>query len=188
MSMICVGEVLGMLAIAIAPFMAAQTVSTQNSPVSITIDSIDLADVGSDRIHFDVHSHVASTRKLSIKSVHFENMHMGEMPIFLSPIESHIDLDKGASVTLPTIPLTVYFRDLDSLDPLEQAIRDGQTTITGRARAELDLNLLERAAAGWSNQAAMPVSMTIPVNVPGGFLESEGFELATKGHTLLELS
>ena len=148
MSMIFVGEFLGMMAIAVAPFMAFQTVSTQNSPVTVAIDSIDLADVGSDRVRFDVQSHVTSTRKLSIKSVHFEQMHMGDVPVFLSPIESHIDLEKGTPVPLPSIPLTVYFRDLDSLEPLEQAIRDGQTTITGKARAELDLNLLERAAVG----------------------------------------
>jgi hypothetical protein len=170
MSMICVGEVLGMLAITIVPFMAVQTVSTQNSPVSVTIDSIDLGDVGSDRVHFDVQSHVTSTRKLSIKSVHFEQVHMGDIPVFLGPVESHIGLEKGTPVTLPSIPLTIYFRDLDSLEPLEHAIRDGQTTITGKARAELDLNLLQRAALGWSTQAAMPVSMTIPVDVPGGIL------------------
>ena len=170
MNMISVGKVVGVLAITVAPLMAFQTVSTQNSPVTVAIDSIDLADVGSDRVHFDVQSHATSTRKLSIKSVRFEQMHMGDVPVFLNPIESHIDLEKGTPVSLPSIPLTVYFRDLDSLEPLEQAIRDGQTTITGKARAELDLNLLERAALGWSTQAAMPVSMTIPVNVPGGIL------------------
>ena len=170
MNMISVGKVVGVLAITVAPLMAFQTVSTQNSPVTVAIDSIDLADVGSDRVHFDVQSHVTSTRKLSIKSVHFEQTHMGDVPVFLNPIESHIDLEKGTPVSLPSIPLTVYFRDLDSLEPLEQAVRDGQTTITGKARAELDLNLLERAALGWSTQAAMPVSMTIPVNVPGGIL------------------
>ncbi len=169
--MILVGKVAVLVAIAVVPVMAFQIADSQNNPVSVSIDSIDLADVGSDRIQFDVHSHVTASRRLKLKSVHFEQMHMGDLPVFLSPIESHLELQKGTPVDLPAIPLTVYFRDLDSLEPFEQAIRDGQTTVTGRARSDLDLNLLERALLGiWNTQASIPVSVTVPVNVPGGFL------------------
>jgi len=170
MSMIFVAETLAMLAIAIAPLANSQT-AVQNSLVTVSIDSIDLKDVGSDRILFDVHTHVTASRKLNIKSVSFEKMHMGSLPIFMNPIESHLTLPRDTSIALPSIPLTIFYRDVDSLEPLEQAVRDGQTTVTGYARADLDVNLLEKAVLGeWSSRAAAPISVTIPVNTPGGVL------------------
>jgi hypothetical protein len=101
--------------------------------------------------------------------VSFSHIRLGGVPIYLSAIEEQLEIEKGASVTLPRIPLTVYFRDLDSLDPLVQAVRDGKTTVTGQARADLDLSFLERVASHDPGpHAAMPIDMTLPVEVPGG--------------------
>jgi hypothetical protein len=138
-------------------------------PVAIALDGVDVKDIGADRVRFEIRSHVTASRKIKVKSVSFSRMRLGGVPIYLSAIEEHLEVDKDASVTLPRIPLTIYFRDLDSLDPLVQAVRDGKTTVTGRARAELDLNLLERMASHNPDpHAEMPVDIMLPVDVPGG--------------------
>ncbi len=153
----------------VAPLMARQAPDAQAEPAAVSIDGVDLKDVSSDRIRFDVRSHVAASRKLRIKRVRFEQMRLGNLPIYLSPIEERLELEKGAAVTLPRIPLTIYFRDLDSLDPLERAVRDGQATFEGKAHVDLDLNLLEQVVSRqWSARADMPIAMKIPVEVPGG--------------------
>ena len=158
-----------MLSLLALPLMAQQVTQMQNGTVTVVIDRVELKDAASDRIRFDVQSHIIASRKLKIKRVRFEQMHLGRLPIYLSPISSYLELEKNAAVTLPVIPLTLYFRDLDSLEPVEQAVRDGKVTVTGNARVDLDLNLLERAVAGqWSVHADMPVAMTAPVDVPGG--------------------
>ncbi len=152
-----------------APLMARQLPGTQTEPAAVSIDGVDVKDLSSDRIRFDVRSHVTASRKLKIKRVRFEQMRFGNLPIYLSPIEDRLDLDKGTAVTLPRIPLTIYFRDLDSLEPLERAVRDGEATLEGKARVDLDLNLLEQVASHQrSARADMPIAMKIPVNVPGG--------------------
>lgn len=158
-----------MLSLLAGPLMAQQVMQMQNETVTVVIDRVELKDAASDRVRFDVQGHIIASRKLKIKRVRFEQMHLGRTPIYLSPISSYLELEKGTAVTLPPIPLTLYFRDLDSLEPVEQAVRDGKVTVTGNARVDLDLNLLERAVARqWSVHADMPVAMTAPVDVPGG--------------------
>jgi hypothetical protein len=151
------------------PALVAQSAPENQPPVSLSFDGVDVKDVGADRVRFEVRSHVTASRKMKVKGVSFSHMRLGGVPIYLSAIEENLELEKGATVALPRIPLTVYFRDLDSLDPLVQAVRDGKTTVSGQARADLDLNLLERVAAhDQGPHAEMPIDVTIPVEVPGG--------------------
>jgi len=136
---------------------------------TVALDGVDLKDVGAESARFEMRSHVTASRKLKLKRVSFAHMRLGSVPIYLSPIEEHLDLEKGAAVTLPRIPVTIYFRDLDSLDPLLTAVRDGNVSVTGQARADLDLSLIERVASRESSpHANMPIDVTIAVNVPGG--------------------
>ncbi len=158
-----------LLLTAMAASGRAQTAPDAQPPVAVALDGVDVKDVAADRVRFEVRSHVTATRKIRVKGVSFSRMRLGGVPIYLSAIDQPLEVDKGASVSLPRIPLTVYFRDLDSLDPLVEAVRDGQTTVTGQARAEIDLNLLERMASRNSlPRAEVPIDMTLPVNVPGG--------------------
>jgi hypothetical protein len=155
--------------VAVPTLMAAQVPDTRPAPLSVTLDGVDVKDVGADRAHFEVRSHLTANRNLKIKRVSFARMRLGGVPIYLSPIDEHLQLEKGVSANLPRIPVTVYFRDLDSLDPLSQAVQQGQTTLTGEIRADLDLNLFERVASrDLGPKADIPVDITLPVEVPGG--------------------
>jgi hypothetical protein len=158
-----------MVALTVVPLIADEPLASQAAPVAIVIDGIEFKDVSSDRVRMEVRSHVTASRKLKFKRVRFEQMRLENLPIYLSPIEEHLELEKGAAASLPRIPVTLYFRDLDSLDPLAQAVRDGKATVTGQARADLELNLLERVATHEKGaHADMPIGMTIPVETPGG--------------------
>jgi hypothetical protein len=163
--------VVAMAWVAAVPFLARPLSEAQTSPapVALAIDGIDLKDVASDRIRLEVRSHVTATHGLKIKSVRFDLMRLSGLPIYLSPITGPLALEKGSLVVLPRIPVTLFFRDLDSLEPVAQAVREGKATVSGRARADLELTLLERLASGGSDaQVDMPIDVTIPVDVPGG--------------------
>ncbi len=159
-----------LMALLAAPTVAAaQVPDAQPAPLVVSLDGVDLKDAGSDRIHFEVRSHVTASRKLKVKSISFSHMRLGGVPVYLSPIDERLELEKGVSAALPHIPVTVYFRDVDSLDPLIQAVRDGKATVTGEVRAELDISFLERLAArDLGPHAVMPIDITLPVDVPGG--------------------
>ncbi len=164
----------GTLAILLAltkPILALPSSEDVRPPVAIAVDSITLDNLSSDSLRFLVQSHVTSTRTLHVNRVRFEQMRLGSLPVYMNPLEEKLALTAGNPVALPPIPVTVYLRDLDSMEPLEQAVKDGQAAIAGYARIDLDLNLLERFASNqWNAHADMPIKVTVAVDIPGGFL------------------
>ncbi len=165
---------LAILAVAVTPLMARQSPDSQPvqpAPVAITVDGVDLKDVSTDRVRFEIRSHVTADRKLKIKRVRFEQMYLGTLPIYLSPIDDRLELEKGTPTLLPRVPVTIYFRDLDSLGPVEDVVRSQNATITGKARIDLDLNLIEKILSRQKDvHADIPVAITTPVQVPGGVI------------------
>lgn len=159
------------VASAALPLQGRQAPAAPADPVGVAIDSIDLKDVSTDRIRFEIRSHVTADRHLKIRRVRFEHMYLGSLPIYLSPIEDRMELEKGVSAVLPRIPVTIYFRDLDSLEPLEHAVREEKATVTGKARIDMDLNLIEKVLSRQKDvHADIPISISTPVQVPGGML------------------
>jgi len=153
------------------PLLGRQAPAAQADPVGVVVDSIDLKDVSTDRVRFEIRSHVTADRHLQIKRVRFEHMYLGSLPIYLSPVDERLELEKGISAVLPRIPVTIYFRDLDSLEPLEHAVREEKATVTGKARIDMDLNLIEKILTRQSNvYADIPVAISTPVQIPGGML------------------
>ena len=166
-------RILAMMTAAAAPLAARQSTGPQVTPpvpVAVTIDGIDLKDVSTDRIRFELRSHVTADRNLRLKRVRFEEMYLGTLPIYLSPIDDRLQLVKGSSVELPRVPVTIYFRDLDSVEPLEDVVRGQSATITGKARLDLDLNLIEKVLSGGNVHADIPIAITTPVQIPGGII------------------
>lgn len=154
------------------PLLARQAAPpAQPVPVGIVIDSVDIKDVSTDRVRFEIRSHVTADRHLKIKRIRFEHMYLGSLPIYLSPIDDRLELEKGVSAVLPRVPVTIYFRDLDSLEPLEHAVREEKATVAGKARIDLDLNLIEKILSRQKDvHADIPLAISTPVQVPGGML------------------
>jgi hypothetical protein len=95
-----------------------------------------------------------------LKSARFETMRLNGLPLYIAPLEK-LDLDPSAkwrSVRLA--PITVYFRDLETLAPLRQVVTDQVAQFEGQARVELDLTLAPRIV--------VPLRQRVPVTVPGG--------------------
>lgn len=153
------------------PLMARQTPAVQPVPVGIVIDGVEVKDVSTDRVRFEIRSHVTADRHLKIKRVRFEHMYLGSLPIYLSPIDEKLELEKGISAVLPRVPVTIYFRDLDSLEPIQQAVREGKATVRGKVRIDMDLNLIEKVLLRQKDvHADIPVAINTAVEVPGGAL------------------
>ena len=139
-------------------------------PVVTSIDSVDLAGVGTDHVRFEVHARATATRGVTVARIKFEEMRLGDIPFYLSPIDQKLQLKSGQAAALPSLGMTIYFRDLDSLAPLLEVVRSGEIRIRGLARADLDLNLIEKIALRkWSGHADIPIDTTVAVSLPGGF-------------------
>jgi hypothetical protein len=162
-------KTLAIITLFIVPSLLHAFSEGKPAPVTVVIDDFELRDVSSDRVVFEVRSSVTASRKLKLNRVRFERTRLQGMPIYLAPVEQHLQLESGVPTALPPVLTTIYLRDLDSLVPLEEAVHDGKATVTGDVIADLDLNLAERIAARqWNASGEMPVKLTVPIEVPGG--------------------
>ncbi len=149
----------------------AQNAPPAQQPFHTYIDGVELVAAGTDRVRFEVRARITSTRSVTVKKVRFDNMHLGKVPFYLSPLDARIEIKAGKAMPLPAIPMTVFFRDLDSLAPVAEAIRSGEIRVNGRAEVDLDLNLFERLAVRkWNPRVEVPVDSTIKVGLPAGEL------------------
>jgi len=73
------------------PLLGRQAPAAQADPVGVVVDSIDLKDVSTDRVRFEIRSHVTADRHLQIKRVRFERMYLGSLPIYLSPVDERLE-------------------------------------------------------------------------------------------------
>jgi hypothetical protein len=151
--------------------LSAQSGGERSEPrLQTGFDSVQLVATGADHVRFEVRTHVTAAKNLTVTRVRFDQMRLGEIPFYLSPIQGPFELKSGRPFALPPISMTIYFRDIDSLAPVEEAIRDGEVRVRGHALADLDLNLVERIALReWKGHADVSVEDRIPVEIPGGF-------------------
>jgi hypothetical protein len=162
-------NILLMLAIAILGSIAENSPAARTNPLSVQVDSIGLESAGTESLVLRVQGHVLAPQSVRIKRITFDQMQLGGMPLHAAPIDEVIDLKRNTRVDLPAVLVTVDYRDVNSLQPLRQAVSDGQAHIRSTARVDLDLNIFQRLLPGlWSSQVELPVDITVPVHVAGG--------------------
>ncbi|HEX4136384.1 MAG TPA: hypothetical protein VHY84_17350 [Bryobacteraceae bacterium] len=155
--------------LATASLWAQPKTQPAKPPVTTSIENVELVAAGTDHVRFEVHAKVVATRSVTVARIKFEEMRLGEIPFYLTPIDQRMELKSGQAALLPAIAMTIYFRDLDSLEPLEEVVRNGEIRVHGRASADLDLSLIEKLALHkWSGHADIRIDNPIAVSLPGG--------------------
>jgi hypothetical protein len=155
--------------LSLAPTAAVQVPEAEPGIVRVSVKGLEITGASIDRVSLSVRSELTATRNLRLKRIRFERMRIGDVPVYLEPVEQRVDLAEGAPTALPPIDVTVYFRDIASLEPLRKAVQAGQVTMTGSVRADLELSFLERLSMGDMSPAAdVPLTTTVPLTVPGG--------------------
>ena len=157
--------------LALMPICAQGAANAGEPLVRIHLDSVNLSAAGTDHVRLEVRASAAVSREVKITRIRFESMTLGDIPFFMDPVDQPLRMRAGEPASLPPIPVTIYYRDLESLESLQTAVREGRVFVNGQARADLDLNLLDRVTLRqWLGRADLPIHNTIALNVPGGEL------------------
>lgn len=166
-SRICTG-VIAILSLA-APLFAQTSNTVAPSPVTVKIESISLQSVQPDRIQLLVKLGLFPERSLKVKAFSFSNMKINKMPAYVSPIDGQFDMKKDQYLKLPDVQITLYYRDLASLEPARQAIEQQKVIVSGAISATLEASLVEQLAMhSFHPRVVLPFAKEIPVSVPGG--------------------
>ena len=158
--------------LALTPTLAAfQAISPPPNPLNgIELRSIEVADLNTDRVRFQLHLGGIAQNDISIRALSFDNATVNGVPVFLSPTSGTFKLTRGRELRdVGSFHATLYFRDLDTLEPLRDMVRDRKADVRATIRLQPELTLLQRMAlrtfAAW---ASMNLQRSIEVEVPGG--------------------
>jgi hypothetical protein len=136
----------------------------------VDLDEVTVSQVTSDHIQFALSFSVRANRDVSVRQVSFENMRLNELPFYAPPLEEHLKLIAGQRMALPyQVQATFYYRDLESLRPLELLVREGNVRVEGTLYVDLQLNLIDKAVLR-ARRGRMPLAVRkdISVEIPGG--------------------
>ena len=158
--------------LALTPTLAAfQAISSPPNPLNgIELRSIEVADLNTDRVRFQLHLGGIAQNDISIRALSFDNATVNGVPVFLPPTSGTFKLTRGRELRdVGSLHATLYFRDLDTLEPLRDMVRDRKADVRATIRLQPELTLLQRMAlrtfAAW---ASMNLQRSVEVEVPGG--------------------
>lgn len=147
----------------------------------LDVTSVDLLEVGAERASVVVHATVLSRQRVVVREFSIVELKVNGVPAYASPVRRRIELPAGQATTFEPVPVELYYRDLETLEPLRRAVDDQLMRVTATVRLIVDLNWLGRLALWARNgQVVVPVSATVPVSVPGGLVGRAGARAALR--------
>lgn len=147
-----------------------QDPNTTALKMDLQVADVRVLETSSDHIRISLHVLARTHQRAKIVKVVLSNSYFNGMPVFLSPLDQPFEMPPDEFVQLPgELTAAVYYRDVDSPDPLLKLLQESSVTIDAEATITAQLNLVEKVAL-MSNTATskVPVHAVLPVALPGG--------------------
>lgn len=155
---------------AVAP---AQQPANTVLPATVKIESFNVENVKSDRVEMTARLGLYPERAFRTHQLGFFAMRVNDIPVYVASLYGDFQLKKDELLTLPDLHITVYYRDIPSLDPLRRIVQEQRASVTGQIAADIDASPLEKLALhSLHPRIVVPFAKEIPVAVPGGSLGS----------------
>jgi len=163
------------------PDAAADTAVAKHVHPEVTGVSLDTID--SDKAVLNVGLNVTADRDLDLDQIKVTRLRLNGMPVFASPLQGPIHLVAKTPWAAPKpLQITIYLRDLTSIDPLATAVNTGTLTVDGEVFAQIKLGFMARMALMSSN-ALVPVKLhqEVKLEIPGGSFGKMGAGMLLQG-------
>ena len=166
------GRTWGCLSI-VPALVAFQAATPSLNPLNgIELRSIEVSDLNSDRVRFQLHLGGIAQEDIALRALSFDSATVNGIPVFLPPISARFRLSKGQEFrAIGALQAELYFRDLDSLTPLRRMVQDKKADVRATIRLQPDLSLLQRmvlrASGAW---VSTTFERSVGVEVPGGMV------------------
>ncbi|SNT19502.1 hypothetical protein SAMN05421770_10580 [Granulicella rosea] len=151
--------------------------------VHTEITGVSLASLASDKATVAVGLALTSDRDLDLGEIRVARLRLNGLPVFAAPMPGPIHLAKSQTWTAPEpLRVTVYLRDVASLEPLISAIDTGTLLVEGEVTARIELGRMQRLMM-FSSQASVPVRLhqEVKLDIPGGQFGRAGAEMLLSG-------
>lgn len=140
------------------------------SPITTRVQSLGILSVAADHVELRLTLDVSSTVRLRLNSARFQGMRLNGIPVYVAPLEEHVDLDPGSGPrTISLRPISIYYRDLEVLDPVRRLVAEQAAGLNGLAYLRVELSALQKVfVMRGSLEVLVPMHQKIPVTLPGG--------------------
>jgi hypothetical protein len=163
---------LALVAVLPALWAAPQQPPVDSADGAIEIEKIELADVGMERVRLAVYPVVVPFQDAELAGITFFGLRLNDIPIFIPPVSETMLMQVGHRFRLrQPLQVSIYYRDLASLDPIVQLVRNGKLRLEGNAVFEAKLSLLPSLfLRSRTARAPMRFQVEVPVTLPGNRL------------------
>ncbi|MGA3046503.1 MAG: hypothetical protein ABSD67_07770 [Terracidiphilus sp.] len=126
-----------------------------------------LQGVQPDRIELLAKLGLIPERSLKVKALSFSAMKVNGMPVYVSPIDGEFVMKKDEYLKLPDARITVYYRDLTSIEPAGRLVEQQKVIISGQITARMEANPFEQIAMhSLHPKVVLPFNKEIVVLIP----------------------
>ena len=149
----------------------------------LQVQSVELADVSSDRVRLRVRLGGIAERDINVRTLSFDDASLNGIPLFSPPVSGPLRIAKGTPLSAAgVLEASIYYRDLPSLEPVRRMVREEKVLVRATVRIQPELNVVQRVALRTSNAwVSLKVERLVSVQMPGGRAGKTAAELALAG-------
>ena len=131
-----------------------------------------MVEIDTSHLKLAVDLNLVAVRTATLENLRLCSLHLNGLPVFASPLNQELVLNKGVTTALPPIYVTILFRDLRTTEPLRRMVENQRVRIEGEIMAEVRLNMLEKLALHTQHPSmAIALNQDVPVGLGGKALE-----------------
>jgi hypothetical protein len=150
----------------------AQPVTQAPTVGDFQVKEINVAEIDSSHVKLIVDLSLTATQSATLENLRLCSFHLNGQPVFASPLNQEIVINKGATTALPPVYITVLFRDLHTTQPLRQMIENQRVRIEGELVADVRLTLMEKLALHTQHPSVeIALNQDVPVTLGNTLLE-----------------
>lgn len=139
---------------------------------NLDMKQIAVVEIDPSHVRVAVNLTVVPAQTATLMNMRLCAMRLNGQPVFAAPLSQEIPLKKGVLTALPPLYVTVFFRDLSTVEPLSRMIEKQSVRVEADLVADLKLNFVERLALGAQHpKVEVALSQDVPAEVGGSPLQ-----------------
>ena len=152
-----------------APVLTTLSASTVGD---FQVKVVNVTEIDTSHIKLAVDLNLVAVRTATLENLRLCSLHLNGLPVFASPLNQELVLNKGVTTALPPIYVTILFRDLLTTEPLRRMVENQSVRVEGEMVADVRLNTLEKLALHTQHPSvAITLNQEVPVDLGGKALE-----------------
>jgi hypothetical protein len=150
----------------------AQPVMQASSVGDFQIKEVNVAEIDTSHVKLALDLNLTPAQSSTLENLRLCSLHLNGLPVFASPLNQEMVLNKGVVTALPPLYVTILFRDLQSTDPLRRMIENQSVRVEGELVANVRLTMMEKLMLHTQHPGvAIALNQDVPVDLGGKALE-----------------